>query len=329
MAAKRAPRSSGDAHSHPQKSLDLLHSRMPSRPYCSNNPSIEGLYRLSHEKAVEYLLIQPNTAKRVVCLCFDVDRPFAAIDWSDRNCPQPNVTVMNPANGHAHLIYMLEAPVAVSDVARIKPVMFMAAIQEGLRRDLEADRGYSGLVVKNPWHKHWITHEWRDIPYALEELAELVDLPTMAEMRRRSRQADYAGLGRNCTVFEVVRKQSYSLVRDYWGPNGAVPFARAVLDLVLTSNLSDIGNPMQPNECRAIARSISKWTWTHFTPAMWREIQSKRGTAGGKKKGAAKREELLPTAQSMAAEGKSQREISQTLGVSQKTVSNWLKTLSE
>lgn len=320
MAAKRAPRSSGDAHSHPQKSLDFLHGKMPSRPYCTNNPSIEGLYRLSYEEAIEYLLIQPNTAKRVVCLCFDVDRPFAAIDWSDRNCPPPNVTVRNPENGHAHLIYMLEAPVAVSDVARIKPVMFMAAIQEGLRRDLEADRGYSGLVVKNPWHKHWITHEWRDIPYALEELAELVELPTMAEMRRRSRQADYAGLGRNCTVFEVVRKQSYSLVREFWRPDGEKHFTKAVLDLVLTSNLSDIGNPMQPNECRAIAKSISKWTWARFNRHEFRAIQSARG----QKKGAAKREELLPTAQSMAAEGKTQREIAAALGIGQKTVSRWL-----
>lgn len=325
MAAQGVRRSTVAPPPITQGSLDLFFDGLPSRPYCSNNPSIEGLYRLSYEKAIEYLLIQPNTAKRVVCLCFDVDRPLAAIDWSDRNCPAPNVTVRNPENGHAHLIYMLEAPVAVSDVARIKPVLFMAAIQEGLRRALEGDRGYSGLVVKNPWHKHWITKTWRDEPYGLEDLAELVDLPSPAEMRRRSKQVDYAGLGRNCTVFEVVRKQSYSLVRDYWGPGGAVPFAKAVLGLVMQSNLSDIGNPMQPSECRAIARSISKWTWTHFTPPMWREIQSRRGTAGGKKKGALKREELLPKAQSMAAEGKSVREIGEALGVGHATIARWLK----
>ena len=70
-----------------------------------------------------------------------------------------------------HLIYLLTAPVAVSDVARIQPVLFMAAIQEGLRRALEADRGYAGVVVKNPAHKHWQTHTWRAEPYLLEELA--------------------------------------------------------------------------------------------------------------------------------------------------------------
>lgn len=321
MANRSAPRSSGAAAPWSQQPLDLFFERLPSRPFCSNNPSLEGLYRLPIKEATECLLIQPNTAKLVVCLCFDVDRSLAAIDWNDRACPAPNITVRNPDNGHAHLIYLLEAPVSVSDVARIKPVMFMAAIQEGLRRDLGADRGYSGLVVKNPRHKHWITHSWRDEPYSLEELAGQVNLPTAAEVRKRSKQADYAGLGRNCTVFEVVRKQSYTLVRDFWRPDGEKHFIKAVQELVMASNLTDIGNPMQPSECRAIARSISKWTWSKFNRHEFRAIQSARG----QKKGATKRDEMLPTAQSMAAEGKSQREISQALGVSQKTVSNWLK----
>ena len=321
MAAKRAPRDSGAAPPWTQQPLDLFCDRLPTRPYCSDSPSTEGLYRLPLADALHRLLIQPNTAKRVVCLCFDVDREQAALDWNDRNCPAPNLTVKNPANGHAHLIYLLSAPVAVSDVARIKPVIFMAAIQEGLRRALEADRGYAGVVVKNPAHKHWITKAWRDQAYSLEELADLVELPTAAELRKCSKQTDYAGLGRNCTLFEVVRKQSYSLVRDYWAPGGSVAFARAVLDLVLASNLSDIGNPLQPNECRAIARSISKWTWQHFTPAQFREIQSARG----QKKGAGKREELLPTAISMAAEGKSVREIGEALGVGHATIARWIK----
>lgn len=321
MAVQRAPRASGAAQSWTQQPLDLFSSRLPSRPYCTDSLENRGLYRLPLAEAMQCLLIQPNTAKLVVCLCFDVDRPLAAIDWNDRNCPPPNMTVRNPANGHAHLIYLLEAPVAVSDVARIKPAMFMAAIQEGLRRGLDADRGYSGLIVKNPSHKHWITKVWRDPPYCLEELAELVELPSPYEMRKRSRQVDYAGLGRNCTVFEVVRVKSYSLVRDYWGPGGDRAFERAVLDLVQQANMNDIGNPLQPSECRAIAKSISRWTWKKFTPAKFREIQSERG----QRKGAAKRDELLPTAQSMAAEGKSLREISRELGVSFKTVGNWLK----
>ena len=314
------PRKGGATECCPQQSLDLFRDRLPSRPLCSDNPAKEGLYRLPLADALEHLLIQPNTAKRYVCLCFDVDRQGAAIDWSDRNAPAPNLSVKNPANGHAHLIYLLTAPVVVS-VEHIKPVLFMSAVQEGLRRALEADRGYAGVVVKNPAHRHWHTHEWRSEPYQLEELAEHVSLPTAAELRKRSKQSDYAGLGRNCTVFEVVRKQSYGAVRDYWGPDGERRFLTAVLEMVNASNHRDIGNPMEAGECRAIARSISKWTWQHFTPSQFRQIQAVRGS----KKGASKREQLLPTAQLMAREGKSQRQIAEALGVGQKTISRWLK----
>lgn len=322
MAAPTALRTRGavDACLPP---LDLFRARLPTRPLCSDNPAREGLYRLPLVDALDRLLIQPNTAKRVVCLCFDVDRIGAAIDWSDRNAPPPNLTVKNQDNGHAHLIYLLAAPVPISDVARIRPVEYMAAVQEGLRRALAADKGYAGVVVKNPAHSHWQTYVRRVEPYLLEELAEYVELPTAAEMRRRSKQTDYAGLGRNCTLFEIVRKQSYSIVRDYWRPGGSVAFAQAVLELVEASNHRDIGNPLDVSECRAIARSISRWTWKHFTPSKFREVQAARGS----RKGASKREELLPTAQSMAAEGKSLREIAEALGVSFKTVGNWLKSV--
>jgi len=303
-----------------QSSLALFESRLPARPYCSNSLDREGLYRLPIAEAMERLLIQPNTQKLHVALCFDVDRSTASVDWEFRGLPPPNLTVKNPKNGHAHLIYLLEAPVPVSELARIKPVQFMAAIQEGLRRALDADRGYAGLVVKNPRHRNWTTVEWTSQPYELGLLAQYVDLPSPGEMRRRSKCQNYAGLGRNCTIFEIVRQQAYSLVRDYWRPGGEQGFKAAVLDAVLASNSRDIGNPLDSKECRTIARSIAKWVWRHFTPAQFREVQSARGKA----KGAKKRSEAMPEAIRMSADGYSQRQIAEALGVAQMTISNWL-----
>ena len=303
-------------------SLDLFRERLPARPYCSNNLSSEGLYRLSTEEALKNLLIQANTLNRHVCLCFDVDREGAAIDWRDRNLPPPNLSVKNPENGHAHLIYLLAAPVPVSEVARIKPIQFMSAIQEGIRRALEADRGYAGLIVKNPIHPHWITKEWDGRPYELSELADWITLPSPSEMRKRSKNTDYAGLGRNCTVFEIVRKQSYSLVRDYWKPAGEKAFENGVLDLVLDSNTRDIGNPLSHKECRIIARSIARWTWRTFTPKGFRDIQSGRG----KRTGLARRIELLPQVVEMRRQGKSVDAIAKQTGVSVSTVKRWINT---
>jgi hypothetical protein len=301
------------------EALDLFRQRLGRRPYCSDNLAINGLYRLPAADALTHQLIQPNTAKRMVCLAFDVDRPGAAIDWSDRNAPAPSLSVMNPANGHAHLVYLLADPVPVSDASRIKPVRYLAVIQEGIRRSLDADRGYAGLIVKNPLHAHWVTRQWADA-YSLDDLADSVELPTRAEMKRRAKQADYAGLGRNCTLFEIVRRQAYSVVRDYWQPGGAVPFAAAVLALVEAAN-ADFAVPLSVGECRAIARSISRWVWQRFTPDQFRAIQAARGS----KKGATKREQLMPIAQSMAHDGCSLREIGDALGVSHSTLADWFR----
>jgi len=298
----------------------LFQKRLSRRPYCSNDLTIEGLYRLPLSRALSRKLIQPNSSGLISNLVFDIDRLGGALDWSDRNAPPPSMAMMNPSNGHAHLIYLLAAPVPVSDFARVKPANYLAAIQEGLRRTLDADRCYAGLIVKNPVHHHWITRQWADMPYQLDDLAEYIDLPSPAEMKCRSRQVDYAGLGRNCTVFEIVRKQAYSAVRDYWRPGGGPAFAASVLNLVLVANQTKIGNPMQLSECRTIARSISKWTWERFTPTEFRAIQSARG----RRKGSVMRAQLLPMAKSMAVEGKSLREIGRTLGVHHLTIKSWL-----
>jgi len=302
--------------------IDLFQQRLGRRPYCSDNLATDGLYRSPVASALEHRLIQPNTAKRVTSLCFDIDRQGAALDWYDRNAPAPSLSVMNRENGHAHLIYLLTAPVAISDIARIKPVRYLAAIQEGLRGALDADRGYAGLVVKNPANDYWITREWADTAYQLDELADYVRLPSPAEMRNRITEADYAGLGRNCTLFEIVRKESYRLVRDYWRPAGDVAFIAAVIELADVVN-TQFAIPLPIAECRSIARSVARWVWQRFNPAEFRAIQ----TARGRRKGAKQKAELLPSVLEMYAAGYSQTLIANTLGLSQKTVSNWLREL--
>lgn len=302
------------------EAADLFRQRLGRRPYCSDDLATEGLYRLPAAAALDRRVIQPNTLKRMTCVCFDVDRPGAALDWSDRNAPAPSLSVMNPANGHAHLIYLLHAPVAVSDAARLKPMQYLAAIQEGLRRRLDADRGYAGLVVKNPLHPHWVTRQWAD-DYGLHELADNVMLPTPYEMRRRVHDEDYAGLGRNCTLFEMARRRAYRLVRDYWRPGGDTAFDDAVMAMVEEVAAGVIANPLSSAEMRSIARSVAKWVWQRFTPEKFRAIQAARGS----RKGASKRERLLPTVKAMAAEGRSQSEIARELGISQPTVLRWLR----
>jgi hypothetical protein len=80
--------------------------------------------------------------------------------------PPFNVVMVNPANRHAHVAYVLDVPVGRHDAARLKPLTLLAAIERGPTRRLGSDRGYSGLLVKNPLHPHWIVEWRRDAPYS-------------------------------------------------------------------------------------------------------------------------------------------------------------------
>jgi len=79
------------------------------------------------------------------------------------------------------------------------------------------------------------------------------------------------------------------------------------------------------NEIKAIAKSVAKYTSKNFSPEGFSEWQSVQGRKGGLKKGQAKREELMDKALSLVAGGMSQRATARELGVSQQTISNWIK----
>ncbi len=269
--------------------------------------------------ALKFCNIQPNTTGKVVWLTFDVDHADAATSWDRLNAPPPTLAVENPANGHAHLLYALQAPVPRTEAARARPLLYLAAAQEGIRRKLGADPGYSGHLCKNPLHPRWKTRQWAQA-YSLAELAEWVDLPRIADMKKRVRDPDYAGLGRNCELFERLRPMSYSLVRKFWLPGGFDHFKDALR--VLADDLNaGFAVPLPVAEVKAIAASCARWVWKHFDPASFRELQSKRGA----RKGAAKREALMPEVLRLIGEGRSQREVAAAVGVSQMTVCNWLK----
>ena len=298
------------------QAIDYFARTLPARPRCANDPATDNRIR-SRAKALAYRLVEPNTAGSLRWLAFDVDRPTAALDWEDCHVPAPTIVCQNPANGHAHLLYALQAPVARTSAARLKPLHYAEMVEHSLRTALQADRGYSAALVKNPVCGHWRVASWADA-YTLDDLADNL---TLVPRTLRPANDDIAGLGRNCETFERLRRHAYSAVRRFWAPGGEERFLAHLL--TVTADLqADYTMPLPLAEQKAIARSVARWVWRNFDPETFRRIQSARG----RRKGKTRKAKLLPAVAAMHAQGHSQRAIADTLGISVGTVNAWLRS---
>lgn len=294
--------------------IDLFRERLPRRPYHARiKPSEGGIQIASLKDAIKSRYIQYNGPTHKYWLVFDIDEEGSGLLWYDRDCPPPNISAMNPDDRKCHYIYGLEVPVRTAMDGRSDPLRYAAAVEHALAVKLGADLGYAGLVCKNPLHEHWDVVVWEDTSYDLNTLADWLDLSAYSD--RRKRLPDY-GLGRNCTLFEGLRKWSYKAIRQGWPDYNQ--WFEACLTRATGIN-ARFEQPLPFNEIKSTAKSVARYTHARFTPEGFSAWQSERG----KLKGKAKRDELLPQVLEMRAAGHSLRAIADAVGVSYVTVKNW------
>ncbi|MCH9443246.1 replication initiation protein, partial [Klebsiella pneumoniae] len=185
----------------------------------------------------------------------------------------------NPENGHAHLLYALETSIRTAPDGKMKPLRYAAAVENALRKKLEADAGYSGLICKNPNHGHWKIAVWQPELYTLDWLADFLDLNAAND---KEIVADY-GLGRNCTLFDKTRKWAYRAIRQGWPEYEQ--WLQACYERASAYNLQ-FAVPLDDKEVNDIAKSIAKWTLKRLDESTFKqyvldthspEIQSVRG----------------------------------------------------
>lgn len=309
--------------------LELLQSRLPSKPYCTDDLA-SGLMIRPLATATRKRYIQANPPWLRSWLIFDVDRPGAALAWDDAHLPEPFWTSQNPENGHAHLCYGLDAPVLLGHHDRQKPMRYLAAVEAAMRVKLNADPGYSGLITKNPMHRDWRTF-WHPAGglYDLDDLSEWLDLPKFINKRDRP---ELVGIGRNVDTFDHIRHLAYRMVRGWKAQGGRgvfVYYLNHLHDLAQQYTHNEHPSPLDAQECYHIAKSVARWTWTHFdieaSDKRFSERQARRGSKGGQKASAAY-EDKRASARLMRASGMSQKAIAEELGVTDRSVRNWLKS---
>lgn len=268
----------------------FLQDRIPHKPYCKDFKDAPTLVR-SYAHAIKRRYIQVNPPHLRVFMLFDLDYEGAALAWEDNNLPMPAWAAINRENGHAHIAYALSAPVLTANFGgRQAALRYLAAIEAAYHAKLSCDDGFTSLITKNPEHPHWLT--LRGVPdairgYDLPYLADFVELDKFKPYVGRT-NPEAVGLGRNCTVFNVVSRWAYKNVLPFkqqgYTRQG---WLKEVNYQCLRVN-GDFPTPMMEKEVKCIAKSIGNWVWARFTPqakSAWHSAQNaRRKTYGARKK---------------------------------------------
>jgi hypothetical protein len=298
--------------------------RWPRKPYCTQHLE-DGLLIRQRKAAMRYPYIQANPPHLRMWMLFDIDREGGALAWENAGLPVPAWAAVNRENGHAHIAYGLVAPVLTGDGSRDAPLRYLCAIDAAYRDKLQADPGYSGLITKNPFHPLWRVLQGTAHMYDLGELAEYVDL--RKHIPKPAVKIQEVGLGRNCTLFDWLRKWSYTAVRRHREKRNFILWQAECYDAALERNY-DFRSPLDPREAFHISKSVAKWTWAKDREARAKFIlrQKFKGAKGGKASGVARlaaSEDKRASALLMRATDMTHQAISLALNVPIKTVERW------
>ena len=261
---------------HAQFKQDF-YEKLPHKPYCSDDLG-HGVIIRPKKTAIQKPYIQHNPPCLVTSLVFDIDRSDAYFAWSDANLPTPTWIAKNRQNNHAHVGYMLATPVCTTHRARQNVIEYLAKIEQAYSLALGADRGYTGLITKNPCHGAWENHIFGVEPYELNYLADFVELQEL-----KTDLKEVSGLGRNCMMFDTVRKWAYKAIREHRGSTFDV-WLGEVLKMAINANGAFI-EPLPYSEVKATAKSIARYCWKNdgYCYQEFIDRQSRKGSIGGRK----------------------------------------------
>jgi hypothetical protein len=234
---------------------------LPYRPYATDDYS-QGIQQEWRGRALTRRYLSPNTTGYAAWLIFDVDKSDASTSWLNASLPPPNLIVVNPLNGHAHIAYRLRGWIRLAGDQR--PVRWLESIRRAYTVALGADPRYVGLLCKNPLHSAWKTTVARDAPYDLAELSRYADFFADAGWRRA--EVDEI-TGRNTFVFDKLRHWAYRAVgqakaigdRNRWHDD----LHDHALQLAIEARrrFTDATHPYTDSEVGHTVKSIANWTW--------------------------------------------------------------------
>lgn len=258
--------------------LQALYDDLPAKPYCT---PVKGVcYVNPKELAIQEHYIQPNHPAVTRWLCFDIDHPDALFTYYYNNVPIPNLIIVNPENGHAHVCYRLREPVGLIGNSRIKPINYMRAVYYALRHALAADAGYVGNLIKCPFARDmWHVYISGIKDYDLKSLGDMLDLDKLP-----TTNANDDIFGRNIALFDHTRHIAYPIAHEH----NYESLLTYLMDVAREYNSAAFEKPLFDNEvyttCKSITRYCKSARFNNGNVSQaHREVQSMRGKKGGMK----------------------------------------------
>lgn len=333
-----------------QSQLDLLTEvieRLPNKPYVLADKGAAMLIRSLHSelKRTDHRYIQHNQPNSLSFMVFDIDTPQAILAHENADILSPSFYTVDKEKTTAHAVYMLDTPVHRNQHSKQSPQRLFATLEIIYGVKLGADSGYAGHVMKTPWYENHSIYmpDGALNAVSLTEMADFVEFSRYnAEIKtlkgREKAITEAYSESRNVRVFDMARKKAYSVIRNYWGCTYD-EWEKVCLKLVedawsVVSATNSKNTPYLISEMKATARSIAKYTWRNTTPRGFQTYvemthlshQQKARQVKSVESRLMKSQDKRDQAIELSMGGMKQKEIAQILGVTDRTIRNWLVT---
>ena len=218
-------------------------------------------------------------------LCFDLDYEDSASAWSSVGLPEPTVLIVNPQNGHSHILYELKDPVywpcgSNDNKIRRKPIEYFNAIRYAYTEKLNADKDFTHVIIKNPFSGVWDT-SWHDNVYTLKDLASFVTLPSKKQYFENLKDRIFEG--RNPELFHIARMWSNANIRKQIDEpshfNSLLLYLDNYNSTKIVEHWPDRG-PLDNDEVEERAKYVTEWFWKHKDDPRYNRNMKNYGVMG-------------------------------------------------
>ena len=300
-----------------------LYQDLPTTLRCSPHKNNTDFRRKTPKQATQNAYVGYNTPKVTTFIVIDLDYDGSVFAYHDAGIPRPQFVLKNPKNGHCQYLYRLKDPVSFFRNSHQAPIDLLNAIEYALNEVLGGDKAFTGYLAKNALNSAHEVYYTGAEPYTLHQLAEYLDLPT-----HKPKQADNDEFyGRNDAIFNAVRLLAYKIAYQCT----YTQIYEQCLQWCEQFNAQYSPN-LPYNELKTISKSIAGYCTSERFKRQYGALQAQRGAKGGKvsdsskggKARSAKYSEKRQKAMQLSKQGINKSEIARKLGVTRRTVINWL-----